>query len=55
MMGYGIQQNNPYGLLKYFYNASTGEMLWTNYAKEGTADVGRGNIGDIDQRYSQFT
>lgn len=54
MMGYGIQQNNPYGLLEYFYNASTGEMLWTNYAKEGTADVGRGNIGDIDPRYPGF-
>ncbi|MBR2087609.1 MAG: family 43 glycosylhydrolase [Oscillospiraceae bacterium] len=51
MMGYGIQQNNQYGLLEYFYNASTGKMIWTNYAKEGTADVGRGNIGDIDPRY----
>lgn len=54
MYGYGIQQNNQYGLLEYFYNASTGEMIWTNYAKEGTADVGRGNIGDIDPRYEGF-
>ena len=54
MMGYGIQQNNQYGLLEYFYNASTGKMIWTNYAKEGTADVGRGNIGDIDPRYDGF-
>ena len=54
MMGYGVQQNNIYGLLEYYYNASTGEMLWTNYAEEGTADVGRGNIGDIDPRYDGF-
>ena len=54
MYGYGIQQNNQFGLLEYFYNASTGEMLWTNYAKEGTADVGRGNIGDIDPRTDGF-
>ncbi len=54
MYGYGIQQNNQFGLLEYFYNASTGEMLWTNYAKEGTADVGRGNIGDIDPRSDGF-
>ncbi|MBR3269129.1 MAG: hypothetical protein IKI58_10475 [Oscillospiraceae bacterium] len=54
MYGYGIQQNNQFGLLEYFYNASTGEMLWTNYAKEGTTDVGRGNIGDIDPRSDGF-
>lgn len=54
MYGYGIQQNNQYGLLEYFYNASTGELIWTNYATEGTADVGRGNIGDIDPRYDGF-
>lgn len=54
MYGYGIQQNNQYGLLEYMYNASTGEMIWTNYANEGTADVGRGNIGDIDPNYDGF-
>ncbi len=54
MYGYGIQQNNQFGLLEYFYNASTGEMLWTNYAQEGTADVGRGNIGDIDPTRDGF-
>ncbi|MBQ8515463.1 MAG: RICIN domain-containing protein [Ruminococcus sp.] len=51
MYGYGIQQNNGSGLLEYFYNASTGEILWTNYAEEGTADVARGNIGDLDPNY----
>lgn len=54
MYGYGIQQDNQYGLLEYFYNASTGELLWTNYAAEGTADVGRGNIGDIDPTREGF-
>ncbi|MGN1087108.1 MAG: RICIN domain-containing protein, partial [Porcipelethomonas sp.] len=48
MYGYGIQQNNESGLLEYMYNASTGEILWKVYAEEGTADVARGNIGDLD-------
>ncbi|MBQ8011361.1 MAG: RICIN domain-containing protein [Oscillospiraceae bacterium] len=51
MMGYGIQQDNANGLLEYFYNASTGELIWEHYAAEGTADVARGNIGDIDPNY----
>ncbi len=51
MMGYGIQQDNANGLLEYFYNASTGELIWEHYAPEGTADVGRGNIGDIDPNH----
>lgn len=51
MMGYGIQQDNESGLLEYFYNANTGELIWEHYAAEGTADVARGNIGDIDPNY----
>ncbi|MBE6854538.1 MAG: hypothetical protein E7501_02665 [Ruminococcus sp.] len=51
MMGYGIQQDNANGLLEYFYNASTGALIWEHYAAEGTADVGRGNVGDIDPNY----
>ncbi len=51
MMGYGIQQDNANGLLEYFYNASTGELIWEHYAASGTADVGRGNIGDVDPNY----
>ncbi|MBR6069507.1 MAG: hypothetical protein IKP78_02810 [Ruminococcus sp.] len=55
MYGYGIQQKNQYGLLEYMYNASTGEMLWTNYSKSSELiDVGRGNIGDIDPNYEGF-
>ncbi len=51
MLGYGIQQDNESGLLEYFYNANTGELIWEHYAAEGTADVARGNIGDIDPNY----
>ena len=55
MYGYGIQQKNQYGLLEYIYNASTGEMLWTNYSNSSELiDVGRGNIGDIDPNYEGF-
>ena len=28
MYGYGIQQDNSKGLLEYFYNASTGKLIW---------------------------
>lgn len=54
MMGYGIQQDNASGLLEYFYNASTGKLIWTNYAASGTADVARGNVGDVDPNYDGF-
>ena len=54
MMGYGIQQNNGSGLLEYYYNASTGKLIWKNFAAEGTADVARGNVGDIDPNYAGF-
>lgn len=54
MFGYGIQQDNGSGLLEYFYNASTGKLIWEHYAESGTADVGRGNVGDIDPNYDGF-
>ncbi len=54
MYGYGIQQDNPSGLLEYFYNASTGEIIWKNKAKSGTADVGRGNVGDVHPGHKGF-
>lgn len=55
MMGYGIQQNNASGLLEYFYNASTGKVIWKNSTTDGsTYDVGRGNVGDIDPNYDGF-
>jgi len=46
LMGYGIQQDNPSGLLEYTYNAATGKILWKNTGPVG--DVARGNCGDID-------
>ena len=54
MMGYGIQQNQEHGLLEYFYNASTGELIWEHYAEEGTADVARANVGDVDPNYEGY-
>jgi hypothetical protein len=53
--GYGIQQDNPSGLLEYGYNASTGAMTWTHSAPVGSIiDVGRGLVGDIDPRFPGF-
>ena len=57
MMGYGIQQDHPKNLLEYYYNASTGKVIWTHYGDEscaGQCDVARGNIGDIDPDYDGF-
>ena len=55
MMGYGIQQDHPKNLLEYYYNASTGKVVWTHYGDAscaGQCDVARGNIGDIDPNYA---
>jgi hypothetical protein len=47
LQGYGIQQNNPSGLYDYYYDATTGQMIWKhNYGT--VVDVGRGDVGDID-------
>ena len=56
MLGYGIQQDNPNNLLEYCYNASTGEIIWSNYDPngDGQIDVARGNVGDIDPNYEGF-
>lgn len=54
MMSYGIQQDHASGLLEYFYNASTSELIWENYAADGTADVARSNVGDVDPNYGGF-
>lgn len=53
--GYGIQQDNPSGLLEYGYNATTGALTWTHSAPVGSIiDVGRGLVGDIDPRFPGF-
>ena len=54
LQGYGIQQDNPAGLLEYFYNAATGSMIWQHTAPLPAGDVGRGVIGDIDPRYPGY-
>ncbi|MDA1361490.1 hypothetical protein O1R50_17815 [Glycomyces luteolus] len=48
--GYGVQQDNPSGLREYYYDASTGQMIW-KHTLSGTADVGRGMAGDVDPRF----
>ncbi|WP_205509604.1 hypothetical protein [Longitalea arenae] len=52
MQGYGVQQNNPSGLLEYYYDANTGSVLWKHMG--AVSDVGRGAAGDIDPRYNGF-
>jgi rhamnogalacturonan endolyase len=55
IQGYGIQQDNPSGLLEYYYNATTGKIQWTHSTTAGTlVDVGRGLAADIDTRYPGF-
>ncbi|EGY21493.1 FG-GAP repeat family protein [Verticillium dahliae VdLs.17] len=46
--GYGAQQNNPNGLLEYYYDATQGKIIWRHSLPDGIADVGRGLVGDID-------
>ncbi|MFH8895652.1 hypothetical protein ACH4HG_04500 [Streptomyces coeruleorubidus] len=47
--GYGVQQDNPSGLLEYYYDAATGDVIWRHGG--GPADVGRGMAGDVDPRF----
>ncbi len=54
MLGYGVQQRNPNTLLEYIYNASTGKLLWTNYGGDGSVDIGRGDIGDVDPTHEGY-
>jgi len=55
LMGYGIQQDNPNGLIEYTYNAATGKVLWKNTSPTRPGpDVGRGNVGDIDPRHPGY-
>lgn len=56
MRGYGVQQNNPNGMLEYYYDATTGKVIWShNSGTPGTlVDVGRGMVGDIDPRHPGY-
>jgi rhamnogalacturonan endolyase len=50
LQGYGVQQVNPSGLRDYYYDATNGTMIW-QHVEAGTADVGRGMVGDVDPRF----
>ncbi|HOQ04559.1 MAG TPA: DNRLRE domain-containing protein [Anaerohalosphaeraceae bacterium] len=52
LQGYGIQQSNPSGLRFYYYDAGTGQILWSYSAS--VVDVGRGDVGDTDPQYPGF-
>jgi hypothetical protein len=52
LQGWGVQQNNSSGLLEYYYDARDGTILWKHMGT--VADVGRGDVGDIDPRYSGY-
>ncbi|GGS75025.1 rhamnogalacturonan lyase family protein [Streptomyces violaceus] len=48
--GYGVQQDNPSGLLEYYYDAANGNVIWRHGG--GPGDVGRGMAGDVDPRFA---
>lgn len=50
LQGYGVQQDSEDMLYEYYYDATTGEILWKHYGDEVT-DIGRGMAGDIDPTY----
>lgn len=47
LQGYGVQQRNPSFLYEYYYDGSTGDMIW-KHSGDSENDVGRGMVGDID-------
>jgi hypothetical protein len=53
--GYGIQQNNPNGLIWYYYDAKTGDILQQQFEDPiVSGDYGRGFVGDLDPRYAYY-
>ncbi len=51
--GYGIQQTHEANLLDYYYDASSGEVIWKHFSNKpmGEGDAGRGNVADVDPRF----
>ncbi|WYZ36817.1 hypothetical protein EsH8_II_000323 [Colletotrichum jinshuiense] len=47
LQGYGVQQRNPEFLYEYYYDGSSGEILWKHFG-DNESDIGRGMVGDID-------
>ncbi|HHY85583.1 MAG TPA: hypothetical protein GYA07_08630 [Verrucomicrobia bacterium] len=52
--GYGIQQNNPNGLTEYFYDAKTGQILWSLILGPPGPDAARGVAADVDPNYPGY-
>jgi rhamnogalacturonan endolyase len=50
--GFGIQQDNPSGLLYYVYDPSTGAIIRNHFG--GVEDTARGIAADIDPRYPGY-
>jgi rhamnogalacturonan endolyase len=48
---YGIQQNNNNGLIEYFADAATGQLLWVYSVGTNGWDAARGTAADVDPRY----
>ena len=46
LQGYGIQQDNPSGLIDFYFDARDGTMLWKHMG--AVNDWARGDAGDID-------
>lgn len=51
--GYGIQQTHAGNVLDYYYDASSGEVIWKHVSPKplGEGDAGRGNVADVDPRF----
>lgn len=53
--GYGIQQHNPNGLIWYYYDAKTGDILQQQFENPiVSGDYGRGFVGDLDPNYDYY-
>ncbi|KAK1633349.1 hypothetical protein BDP81DRAFT_483372 [Colletotrichum phormii] len=47
LQGYGVQQRNPNLIYEYYYDGSSGEIIW-KHVGDNVTDVARGMIDDID-------
>ncbi|KAK1723237.1 uncharacterized protein BDZ83DRAFT_753740 [Colletotrichum acutatum] len=47
LQGYGVQQRNPDLIYEYYYDGSSGKIIW-KHVGDNVTDVARGMLGDID-------
>jgi rhamnogalacturonan endolyase len=52
--GYGIQQDNPNGLTEYFYDAATGQILWSVSLGPPGPDAARGIAADVNTNFPGY-